>query len=205
VAGSEFPSVEFERYADDAVVHCVSERQPICSGALVDRMEEVGLRLHPDKTKSFTVRTERGVVRTSTPRSRFLGTRSGSAERGQSGRMFLSFSPAISKDALKKISAEVRGWRLHHRVNLTFKELAKVINPIVAGWMHYYGRFYRSMLYPSWTHQCLSGALDPQQVQTVTGAKKARQCWEGSPWGIPACSRMEMDSLRLVIKMTRAV
>jgi hypothetical protein len=27
-------------------------------------------------------------------------------------------------------------------------ELAKTINPILAGWMHYYGRFYRSALYP---------------------------------------------------------
>jgi RNA-directed DNA polymerase len=61
--------------------------------------------------------------------------------------MFLRLLPAISKDALKKISREVRGWRLHRRVNSTFTELAKVISPIVAGWMQYYGRFYRSSLY----------------------------------------------------------
>ena len=48
----EFPSVRFERYADDVVVHCVSERQARqVLAAMQDRMAEVGLRLHPDKTK----------------------------------------------------------------------------------------------------------------------------------------------------------
>ena len=48
----EFPTVEFERYCDDAVVHCVTERQAQqVRAALSERMEQVGLRLHPDKTK----------------------------------------------------------------------------------------------------------------------------------------------------------
>ena len=184
----EFPSVEFERYADDAVVHCVSERQAhMVLAALVDRMEEVGLRLHPDKTK--IVYCQDGKRRGSYEHTSFtfLGyTFRQRGARDKSGRMFLSFSPAISKDALKKISAEVRGWRLHHRVNLTFKELAKVINPIVAGWMHYYGRFYRSMLYP------LLGRINAYLVRWIRnkykrlqGAKKARQCWEGITLGYP--------------------
>jgi len=48
----EFPGVEFERYADDAVVHCVTERQARQVWAeLATRLADVGLRLHPDKTK----------------------------------------------------------------------------------------------------------------------------------------------------------
>ncbi|MEV7871367.1 reverse transcriptase domain-containing protein [Streptomyces sp. NPDC088124] len=48
----EFPSVWFERYADDAVLHCVTERQAReVLAALTDRMVEVGLQLHPDKTR----------------------------------------------------------------------------------------------------------------------------------------------------------
>lgn len=48
----EFPTVAFERYADDAVVHCVSKRQAEeVLTALRERMVEVGLQLHPDKTK----------------------------------------------------------------------------------------------------------------------------------------------------------
>jgi hypothetical protein len=48
----EFPAVWFERYADDTVLHCVTERQAReVLAALTDRMAEVGLRLHPDKTR----------------------------------------------------------------------------------------------------------------------------------------------------------
>jgi RNA-directed DNA polymerase len=48
----EFPAVEFERFADDAVVYCATERQALQVWvALAERLESVGLRLHPDKTK----------------------------------------------------------------------------------------------------------------------------------------------------------
>ena len=62
--------------------------------------------------------------------------------------MFVSFAPAISRDALTKIGREVRSWRLHRRTGQSFSELARWVNPIVRGWMQYYGAFYRSALYP---------------------------------------------------------
>ena len=68
--------------------------------------------------------------------------------RTRRGEQFLAFLPAISPQALKKISRVVRRWRLHRRIFSTFEELARAINPIVAGWMQYYGRFYRSNLSP---------------------------------------------------------
>ncbi|WP_432048762.1 group II intron maturase-specific domain-containing protein [Streptomyces asiaticus] len=46
------------------------------------------------------------------------------------------------------MSQEVRRWRIHRRIGLELVELAEWINPIVSGWMTYYGRFYRSELYP---------------------------------------------------------
>jgi RNA-directed DNA polymerase len=47
-----FPAVPFERYVDDAVVHCRSERQArMVAQAIGERMEQVGLRLHPEKTR----------------------------------------------------------------------------------------------------------------------------------------------------------
>ena len=48
----EFPGVAFERYVDDAVVHCVSQAQAHqVLAALRERMRGVGLELHPDKTR----------------------------------------------------------------------------------------------------------------------------------------------------------
>ena len=64
------------------------------------------------------------------------------------GAVGASFQPAISNDAQKKISEQIRRWRLHRRIGLTFAELARLINPVVRGWMHYDGAFYRSEMYP---------------------------------------------------------
>src|SRR5919109_3337959 len=48
----EFPGCPFERYADDAIVHCKTRRQAeYVLGRIAQRMGEVGLRLHPDKTR----------------------------------------------------------------------------------------------------------------------------------------------------------
>ncbi|MFI5888447.1 group II intron reverse transcriptase/maturase [Streptomyces sp. NPDC051554] len=146
----EFPAVTFERYADDAVVHCVSERQARqVLAALTDRMEEVGLRLHPDKTRIVYCRDGKRQGSYEHREFTFLGyTFRARKSQDKQGRRFLSFEPAISKDALKRIGREVRSWRLHRRSDLSFVELARRINPIVAGWINYYGRFYRSALVP---------------------------------------------------------
>lgn len=146
----EFPAVPFERYVDDAVVHCVSESQARhVLVALGRRMEQVGLRLHPDKT--LVVYCKDGTRRGSYEHTSFtfLGfTFRARAVRSRHGVNFTGFLPAISKDALKKISGELRQWRIHHRTGLTMGELARRINPVVRGWMQYYGAFYRSALHP---------------------------------------------------------
>lgn len=145
-----YPGVQFERYADDAVVHCASERQAReVLAALRNRMEEVGLRLHPDKTRVVYCKDgkRRGVFEHTS--FTFLGYAFRARKaRGRNGKFFTSFLPAISKQALKKISREVRSWRLHMRLHLTFTELARWINPVVRGWLQYYGVFYRSVLFP---------------------------------------------------------
>jgi NAD(P)-dependent dehydrogenase (short-subunit alcohol dehydrogenase family) len=46
----EFPAVQFERYADDAVVHCVTQRQAQqVLAALQDRMTPLGRAADPDQ------------------------------------------------------------------------------------------------------------------------------------------------------------
>ncbi|WP_371097463.1 group II intron reverse transcriptase/maturase [Streptomyces sanglieri] len=146
----EYPGVWFERYADDAVIHCVTERQATeVLAALMDRMEQVGLRLHPDKTR--IVYCKDGKRRGSYEHTAFtfLGfTFRARRSRDRKGESFLSFDPEISKEALKRLSREVRSWHLHTRADLSFQDLARWVNPRVAGWMQYYGRFRRSGLDP---------------------------------------------------------
>lgn len=138
-----YPTVQFERYADDAVLHCVSERQASeVLAALTDRMVEVGLRLHPDKTR--IVYCKAGVRRGSYEHTAFtfLGyTFQARKNRSRWGNVFLSFEPGNSREALTRIGRTVRSWHLHLRTDLTFNELARRVNPMVAGWLNYYGRF----------------------------------------------------------------
>ena len=178
----EYPAVAFERYVDDAVVHCVSEAQAHqVVAAIAERMEQVGLRLHPDKTK--IVYCQDGKRRGSYEHTAFtfLGfTFRQRRARDKQGRNFNNFLPAISKEALNRINAEVRSWRLHRRTGHTFKDLARRINPIVAGWMNYYGAFYRSALYPllSRINSYLMGWVR-KKYKRLRSKKKARVCWEG--------------------------
>jgi group II intron reverse transcriptase/maturase len=148
--GREFPAVEFERYADDGVIHCASEHQARkVLAALHERMTETGLALHPDKTRIVYCKDSNRRGSHEHTSFTFLGFtfRPRRARRKDGGR-FTSFQPAISKDALKKISAEIRSWRLHRWVNSDGREIAKLINPKVRGWMGYYGAFYGSALHP---------------------------------------------------------
>lgn len=146
----EFPSVTFERYADDAVLHCVTERQARqVLAVLRNRMEKVGLELHPAKTRIVYCRDAKRRGPYEHMEFTFLGyTFRARASRTRNGQTFLSFSPAISKDALKKIGAEVRSWRLQHRTGSTLTDLARRINPVIAGWLNYYGRYGRWVLIP---------------------------------------------------------
>lgn len=71
---------------------------------------------------------------------------------GRKGRIFCSFSPAISKKAEQKIRDEIRGWKLHRCTGQTIGDLARKINPELRGWFNYYGRFTPSALRPIERH-----------------------------------------------------
>src|SRR5436190_6791082 len=146
----EFPAVEFERYADDAVVHCVTGRQALrVRDALAKRMEQVGLRLHPDKTKIVYCRDDNRPGSHEHESFTFLGYEfRARSVRSKSGAMFTAFTPAISPEALKKISGQVRSWRIHTHTRHSLQQLADGINPVVRGWMTYYGRFTPAALMP---------------------------------------------------------
>lgn len=145
-----FPTVVFERYADDAVVHCttLAQAEEVLL-KLQERMADVGLQLHPDKTKIAYCKDSNRQGNFELFSFTFLGYtfRPREAHR-KDGKKFTSFLPAISKEALKKISQQVRSWRLHRRTGSTAKDLAQDINPIVRGWITYYGAYYISALYP---------------------------------------------------------
>ena len=144
------PGCPFERYADDAIVHCTTRRQAeYVLGRIAARMREVELRLHPVKTRIVYCKDGRRRAEHEHTSFTFLGYTFRPREaRGKTGGSFTRFLPAISTEALKAKSTELRRMRIHGRTDLSLEDLARWLNPIVAGWMGYYGRYYRSRLYP---------------------------------------------------------
>ena len=99
--------------------------------------------------------------------------------RGKSGALFASFQPAISNDARNKISEQIRRWRLHRKIGLTLADLAQWINPIVRGWMQYYGAFYRSALNPLLSRiNAYVMRWIRNKYKRLRTTKKAKACWQ---------------------------
>ena len=145
----EFPDVQFERYADDAVVHCVSERQAEQSRPRSGSVwPKSGCSCTRTRPRSSTARTTSGAVPTSTRRSRSWVTRSDPAHRAGTERGHVQRLPPRGQPAaLKVMGRRVRRWRIHRHNAKDLTEIAALDQPHRGGWMNYFGRFYRSKLY----------------------------------------------------------
>lgn len=140
----EFPAVPFERYADDEILHCKSKAQAqLMLDAIIERLAAVGLELNLDKTRIVYCKDANRSGSHEHEQFTFVGytfrPRSAVNRRGET---FVSFSPAVSDGNAKKIAREIKRWRLHLWSGRTLADLAQEINPIVRGWINFYGRFY---------------------------------------------------------------
>ena len=146
----EFPSVPFERYCDDAVIHCTSQAQAVLvRDALAARLADVGLELHPDKTRVVYCKDADRRDDHEVTSFTFLGyTFRPRLAKTRWGKHFVNFLPAVSKDAVKAMGWEIRSWHIARRSDKSLTDLARMVNSIVHGWINYYGHFYKSMLYP---------------------------------------------------------
>ena len=143
-----YPTIPFERYADDIVCHCRSERQAHhLRGALTRRFEECGLELHREKTKIVYCQDSNRRGKHPATSFDFLGyTFQPRRSENKRGEFFVSFSPAISNKAAKAIRREIRSWKLHRHSDKSLEDLARMVNATIRGWINYYGAFYKSAL-----------------------------------------------------------
>jgi RNA-directed DNA polymerase len=151
------PGVRFARYADDAVLHCKSGRQ---AEHVLDRIRErfraCKLELHPDKTRIVCCKDLNRTEAHSAIQFTFLGhTFRPRKALDKYGRVYVNFSPAISRDALKTMRQTIRGWHLQLKSDKTLADLSAMFAPSLKGWQQYYGRFHGSALKPVWRHMNL--------------------------------------------------
>jgi RNA-directed DNA polymerase len=144
------PSIPFERYADDAIVHCRTKKEAeSLREAIILRMAECGLELNLQKTRIVYCQDADRRGTHEHEKFTFLGYEFRPRRaRNHRGKYFVSFLPAISDKAAKAIREEIRGWKLQLRSDKSLEDLARMFNPILRGWMQYYGKYYRSMLHP---------------------------------------------------------
>jgi RNA-directed DNA polymerase len=112
------------------------------------RLRRCKLEAHPDKTRIVYCR--RSYRSEDYPHIQFdlLGYsfRPRPAKDRRGGKLFTGFLPAISSKARKAIAAEVRDWRIHRKNHLELQDLSRMFNPIIRGWISYYGKYYPAAL-----------------------------------------------------------
>ena len=149
-----FPSLKFERYADDIVIHCLTEKQAeYILKRVRTRLEQCRLELHPDKTKIVYCRDgKRRKPTEKTDRFTFLGYEFKSrSSKDRAGIIFYSFDPAISNKAKQRIIKEFRTLKIQMWVTKSIEEVAALLNAKIRGWINYYGKFRKTELHQIFT------------------------------------------------------
>lgn len=139
----------FERYADDMLVHCETEEEAIkLKNAIKQRLQECKLELHPEKTKIVYCKDANRKGSNQNEKFDFLGyTFRPRSSRNRNGVLFTNFTPAISDKAKKKARDTIKSWIKEVKPNGSLKEFVNIINPVVSGWINYYGKFNESELW----------------------------------------------------------
>lgn len=148
------PDRKWCRYADDGLVHCETEEQ--AQQLLHDlrlRFKECGLELHPEKTRIVYCKDGSRKGKHEKVSFDFLGyTFRGRRAKRKDGIIFQNFSPAVSRSSLKSMRKKTRKLNWRNRTDLSLEEIAKGYNPVLQGWLNYYGAYYRSAMDPVWQH-----------------------------------------------------
>ena len=148
----ELPSIPFCRYADDGLLHCRSRRQAeYVMKRITDRFRECGLEIHPDKSSIVYCQDRNRTEQHQRISFDFLGyTFRPRRCVDRRGHVHPNFLPAISRPSKKEINRTIRGWHLQLKNEKTLSDLSRMFNPVLRGWLNYYGRFYPSDLRQLW-------------------------------------------------------
>ncbi|MFM9027942.1 MAG: reverse transcriptase domain-containing protein [Bacteroidota bacterium] len=142
------PEKPFERYADDIIVHCKTERQAQFMLARIrERLSACGLRVHPAKTRIVNLR---GRSEQRYPRKYdFLGFTLRPVMREIKGRWLLmpgTFVSSASKTSIRKKFMEME----IHKRRKPIAELARELNPVIEGIIQYFHKFWNAGMRPVW-------------------------------------------------------
>src|SRR5262245_28630309 len=151
--------------------------------ALQARLTECRLEMHPTKTKIIYCKDGKRKGKYPNIKFDFLGYcfRPRLVQKSRDKTLFCGFNPAVSPSALKSMRAKIRELGVRHRTELSLAEIAYRLNPLLQGWINYYGRYAPSALAPPcsgtsitryWPGRCgSSSALEPTRSARVSFCK----------------------------------
>jgi RNA-directed DNA polymerase len=140
----EFPTVKFVRYADDVVVHCVSEKQShyVLEG-IKRRLQACKLRLSEQKTKITYCKDYRRNEGKAYPKKfDFLGHtfKPMIKKSDRTAGVFLGFDCELSMKARTRIIADWKQMNFQRESTYTLQTLAQLLNAKSRGIINYYGK-----------------------------------------------------------------
>jgi RNA-directed DNA polymerase len=139
-----YPHVLFERYADDTVCHCRSEKEALeLRAALESRLTACKLQLHPAKTKTVYCKDSRRRLAYEHVSFDFSGHtfRPCKTMNRTHRKAFTGYQPSISAKSTKRIKETMRSWKLKSKSHTPLSLIAQQVNPVLRGWMNCYGKY----------------------------------------------------------------
>lgn len=146
-----YPNIEWCRYADDGLIHTRTKQDAIhLRSVLESRFKSCGLELHSDKTKMVYCNNSRYKMKYDNKKFDFLGYtfRDRWIQNPTTKVKFLGFNPGVSKSAIKSIRMKIRSLNIRNRTDLSLERIGKFFNPIIRGWLEYYGKYGKHALDP---------------------------------------------------------
>ncbi len=149
-----YPQNPIVRYADDGVVHCRTELEAKrLLDSLHKRFKECKLELHPKKTKIVYCKDDNRQGNYHTTGFDFLGyTFRPGRSKSRYGKCFISFTPAVSRSACISMRQTTKNWKIRLRSDKTIQDISRMYNPVIRGWINYFGKYCKSALYPVFRH-----------------------------------------------------
>jgi RNA-directed DNA polymerase len=144
-----YPKNAWCRYADDQIIHCQTEKE---AKEILERLnvrfKECKLELHEEKTKIVYCKDSDRKARHEQTKFVFLGYefRSRVVRNVKKNKIFNSFTPAVSKEACQNMRKRIRGNGVMKRTEVQMSDIAEIFNPILRGWINYYGRYHKREL-----------------------------------------------------------
>jgi RNA-directed DNA polymerase len=150
----EHPDLPWCRYADDGLVHCRTEAEAVAVKAkLAARLAECQLEMHPEKTKVVYCKDGRRRGKHPNTKFDFLGyCFRPRAAMNREHKLFTGFGPQVSAPSLKAMRQKIRELKLRKRTHIRLADIARELNPILRGWLNYYGRYNPAAIHPVWKY-----------------------------------------------------